>query len=213
MRSHALDAAGTASEFVETRWTGHDLERALATWLLAEAEATVPFGACFANIERDGGVAALATLDGATLYGPAAARAHVSAFTRAMTLSKPHRAYGTSREERWAWLTAAGLAWIACEPAGESAMLIAAGVTAESHDEVLVRLPRLARACGVVIDQLRTKVRVREFRHTLKNLLAAAKGNADLARISNDRREQQTVALDNIIEAITRMDDAIRRQL
>lgn len=213
MRADGVDSVAAAADFVETRWQGHDLDRALATWLLGEAEATVPLGSCFAIVEREGGVAALATLDGATLYGSAAAREHVPALTRAVSASRPHRAYGTAREERWAWLTDAGLAWIACEPAGESAMLVAAGATDESRDEVLVRLPRLARACGVVIDQLRTKVRAREIRHTLKNLLAAAKGNADLARISSDRREQQEIALDNVVEAIGRMDDAIRRQL
>ena len=213
MRAPAVDAVAIACDFVETRWQGHDLDRALATWLLGEAEATVPRGACFAAVEQEGGVAALATLDGATLYGSAAARAHVSTFTRAVSSSRPHRAYGTSREERWAWLTDAGLAWIACEPAGEAAMLVAGGTTDESRDEILVRLPRLARACGVVVDQLRAKVRAREIRHTLKNLLAAAKGNADLARVSGDRREQQETALENVVEAIGRMDDAIRRQL
>lgn len=213
MRSHALDAVTPAFDFVETGWQGDELDRALAKWLLGEAEATAPLGSCFGVVEREGGVAALVTLDGSTMYGTAAARQHAPAFTRAVASSRPHRAYGTSREERWAWVTDAGLSWIACEPAGESAMLVAAGATDESRDEILVRLPRLARACGVVIDQLRTKVRAREIRHTLKNLLAAAKGNADLARISTDQPEQQAVALDNVVEAIGRMDAAIRRQL
>jgi hypothetical protein len=104
-------------------------------------------------------------------------------FARIVRRTAPNRAFLTASDEAWTQLmtsTAAvpNAAWIACEPVvaddgSRNATVVAIGENDLQRDELLILLPKIARACAAILAREDQAVFVSKLTHVMNNLLTS----------------------------------------
>ncbi|MDB4943208.1 MAG: hypothetical protein JWP97_2742 [Labilithrix sp.] len=165
-----------------------DTDRAVARWALGEAAATATLEALLATLERAGAFAAVVPRQGDATLAARSRRARAGLLAIAARAGE-RRLFATAAEEGFLDLlggaeAGAGATWLASEPFGNvpeaAGALVVVGLTA-APDELLVALPRVARAVGVVVARTASDGNAWKVTHALNNLLAGAVANAGYA--------------------------------
>ena len=164
-----------------------ELDHAVVSFFVGDVNVVDALEAIVAALERTETRCVIVRDNGDVVVG-ARSRSLRQPLARVPVFANGNRLYVTAREDKLGVVfedaPPAGAEWLVSEPIpddpGRRAAIVVLGMGA-SADEVLLRLPRLAKACAAMLTRDRSDAMAWKLTHGLNNLLAGAIANAEYA--------------------------------
>lgn len=195
-------------------------EHAIASWVTGELAGALALAALCETLAAPNVTCGLVSREKelVVVTGSRLTLAERQLLQRVAHATAPWRAFHTRSEDVWSVVVGdapagGSAAWVVCEPVGQSnldahASLVCVGHHDAPRDEIMVKLPAIAVACGVIVEAERTTERARDLAHRLKNGLAAILGNIDYACDLAGAPDATAASHADLVEALSNVREA-----